>query len=125
EIRVVGLEAAVDGQDGDLRPRRRVEGLPPAGALRGDSRIRSTPSSTNEANASIWDFWSRFVAGANFSEKPASSVKVSWMFCSLAWRQAPSGPTATKPMVTGSSAPPLALPDEQAARAVATSPAAL
>src|SRR5690625_811612 len=28
-----------------------------------DSRIRSTPSATNEANASIWDFWSRFVVG--------------------------------------------------------------
>src|SRR5690625_4077762 len=92
-----------------------------------DSRIRSTPSSMNELNASIWDFWSRLAAGANFSVKPASSVNVSWMSCSFAWRQAPSGPTATKPMVTGSSEPPpvLASPDEQAARTVPTSQAAL
>src|SRR5699024_9839170 len=61
--------------------------------------------------------------------KPASSVKVSWMLSSFAWRQAPSGPTATKPMVTG---PPEPEPppasesaEEQAARAAATRPAAL
>src|SRR5699024_11259073 len=72
---------------------------------------------------------SRFVAGAYFSVKPASSVKVSWMLSSLAWRQAPSGPTATKPMVTGPSEPeppPVSeSAEEQAARAAATRPAAL
>ena len=55
-----------------------------------DSRITSTPSSTKEVKASICDFWSRLVAGAYFRVKPASSVNVSWMFSSLAWRQAPS-----------------------------------
>src|SRR5699024_11453260 len=58
-----------------------------------------------------------------------SSVKVSWMLSSLAGRQAPSGPTATKPMVTGPSEPeppPVSeSAEEQAARAAATRPAAL
>src|SRR5699024_1279834 len=93
-----------------------------------DSRITSTPSSTNEVKASIWDFWSRLVAGAYFRVKPASSVKVSWMFSSLAWRQAPSGPTATKPIVIGSPESPPPEPPaasvEQAARTVPTRPAA-
>ena len=70
-----------------------------------DSRITSTPSSTNDVKASICDFWSRLVAGAYFRSKPASLVNVSCMFASLAARQAPSGPTATKPTVTRSPPP--------------------
>ena len=67
-----------------------------------DSRITSTPSSTNDVNASICDFWSRLVAGAYLRSKPFSLLNVSCMFASLAARQAPSGPTATKPTEIGS-----------------------
>src|SRR5690625_7388114 len=37
---------------------------------------------------------------------------MAWMFCSLAWRHAPSGPTATNPMVVTSpeSPPPVVAP---------------
>ena len=63
-----------------------------------ERRITSTSSSTNVVNASICDFWSRFGRRERTSGRSRPpSVNVSLMFCSLASRQAPSGPTATKP----------------------------
>src|SRR6187549_731441 len=64
--------------------------------------MTSTPSSTNDVNASICDFWSRLVAGAYLRSKPFSALNVSCMLASLAARHAPSGPTATNPTVTAS-----------------------
>src|SRR5690606_32349220 len=84
-----------------------------------ESRMMSTPSSTNDVNAAIWDYWSRLVAGAYRRSKPASSVKVSCTFCSFASRQAPSGPTATNPTMIEPSPPPSAVSSEHAASDVA------